>query len=96
MTLQLCVSAECRVGVDRQAPTRASLLAAGGKKKNLNVGSKGGTAGLDDYVYSDDGGAWASHMQKTRVDYAMWILSPCEFTAISSCWCILERAVHPT
>lgn len=34
----------------------AAAAKKGGKKKSLNVGSKGGTAGLDDYVYSDDGG----------------------------------------
>jgi hypothetical protein len=33
-----------------------SVPDAGGKKKSLNVGSKGGSAGLEDYVYSDDGG----------------------------------------
>jgi hypothetical protein len=33
-----------------------SISHAGGKKKSLNVGSKGGSAGLEDYVYSDDGG----------------------------------------
>ena len=33
-----------------------TVPSAGGKKKSLNVGSKGGSAGLEDYVYSDDGG----------------------------------------
>ena len=29
------------------------LHAGAGKKKNVNVGSKGGSAGLDDYKYDD-------------------------------------------
>ena len=29
----------------------AVLYTAAGKKKNVNVGSKGGSAGLDDYNY---------------------------------------------
>lgn len=34
----------------------AKAAAARGKKTKLNVGRSGGTAGLDDYQYSDDGG----------------------------------------
>ena len=30
-----------------------SLAAVGGKKKNINAGAKGGSAGLDDYKYDD-------------------------------------------
>jgi len=30
---------------------RWSILCAAGKKKNVNVGNRGGTAGLDDYKF---------------------------------------------
>ena len=44
-------------GLDVQIASVCSFLdcsvTGAGKKKNVNVGSKGGSAGLDDYKYDD-------------------------------------------